>query len=346
MKMNRILAKWSLLSLTLTNLTLFSNSTSAQEAFPNSMGLMGDSISAGMLARWKRQDVNNPFTLLDIIINGGFAMATQDVTKVEARDYSWSTGQSKKWIIPTHALRIEALKGEKVKAINVAISGQKVDEVLNQQLSNLRMKSMKDLKRKFPEYVTLLIGANDICAKSANEMTSVSAYHAKIESITAQILEESPDTKILISGLPNITKLQDVARNEKTFGKTCGQMWAENDFCSTLMTITEPLERDAISQRVRDFNMAIQDVVDNAKEVHGDRVRMASKVYDTDFNANDLSPDCFHPNEIGQGKLAAMSFASTWWSNDWDARGESAFKRKQKVVRQREFAERRSRMGH
>src|SRR3990172_11531524 len=110
---------------------------------------------------------------------------------------SWSTGTSSS--VNSHYLRLLAL--------NPAISGQNH----NRSVSGARMADlngqMQNVVALQPDYLTVLIGGNDLCTDTVAEMTSVSAFRSQFETAMATLVTGSPSTNVYVSSIPNVYHL-------------------------------------------------------------------------------------------------------------------------------------------
>lgn len=286
---------------------------------PASVGALGDSLTAAALAGWRRQDSIFPWVTLGLLANALEYGVTADIHSIEHRKYSWATGGSIPIkSMPSHLKRLSLVSGKSLPYFNAALSGAESDHVLSTQIADLRNWSQANLKQNFPDYVTLLIGANDLCARDTSGMVSTENFYSHVEEAVHQIVSTSPNTRILISSLPNVINLRDVAKNSKVWGTvSCEQVWKKAKLCSTLTSLDDPESRLIMANRLDQFNRALHEISKNEREDYGDRVRYAKHLFEADFTSKDLAVDCFHPNKEGQAKVAEKTFASSWWKNEW-----------------------------
>ncbi len=304
---------------------------------PQSMGALGDSMSAAALADISRRWANLPWNVFGILATILEYKISGDIHAVERRQYSWTTGHDQLWEVKSHARRLASTlpEGKKISFYNASLSGDESKHVLEHQLSELNVWSRQKLGVNYPEYVTLLIGANDGCAASAAEMVDPQTYHQNMVKIIDEVMLSSPDTRLMVSNLPNIERLRNVARNAGTLGGKCESMWETMELCPTLTTINDPAERIVIDERLKDYGRIIEDVVASRQEMFGDRIRLSRETGLVEFDKNDLAVDCFHPNLNGQNKLAEATWKGNWWENTWAARGKKQYdKLKSKALRQ------------
>jgi lysophospholipase L1-like esterase len=286
---------------------------------PASFGALGDSMSAAALAGYRRQDSIFPWVTIGLLVNALQYGVTQDLHSIEHRKYSWASGSSIPVMsMPSHLKRLSQIAGKSIPYFNASLSGAESDHVLNTQIVELRKWSREKLHQEFPDYVTLLIGANDLCAKEVGEMVMTPDFYSHVQQAVHEIVSTSPNTKVLLSSIPNVQKLRDVAKNAKVWGAlSCEQVWKKAKLCATLTSLNDPEGRLMVANRLDEFNRALHVISEDERDVYGDRVRYAKHLFEADFTAKDLAIDCFHPNKEGQAKVAERTFASSWWKNEW-----------------------------
>lgn len=314
-------AKGFLLSAGLLALFTTSAPTAQAQELPKTMGSIGDSMTAGALASFRRQHFILPWEQIRILAKLVHYGTSRDMDAVEARHLSWAGGYDKHRKVYSHSYRLSAMAGLDDRAIptaNVAVSGAESADIYDQML-RLNEWSENNHDQAYPDYVTLMIGPNDVCADSAREMVSDTDYYSNVTNVVDEILSKSPKTKIMMGGIPNIESLRRVARKARLHvGLKCEQLWKTIKICPTLTTIDDPNERAMVANRVAQYNTALRDIASTRSESHGDRIRYANKPYEMEFTSKDLSVDCFHPNPEGQQKLADSTFESTWWADKWE----------------------------
>ncbi len=358
--------KWVYMGLLAQALTMTSFNYS-DDSFPESMAALGDSISAGALARYSRTDAKNPLIDLAILFKLAGVFMSKNVRFIEDRNFTWTLGMDSKLRMISHARRLSFMKGHKINTYNAAVSGNESAD-LQDQFDRLLKWSYKNNNGKFPDYVTILIGANDICADSTEQMINPGVFENNVDTIIKEIHEENPNTKVLISSLPNIESLRNVAKDSPLMGRgpfsSCQDFWKRASACGTLTLLDDPYERSKVSLRVKEYNHILQKlagVADGISIQNSDNnvqsnpnVKFGSKVYDVQFTPNDLSLDCFHPNPNGQNLISENSWKSSWWYSEWQSHYAKRFedyvkKEKRKIAlaeqRAREQAQRMGRAG-
>ncbi|MEZ4815942.1 MAG: SGNH/GDSL hydrolase family protein [Bdellovibrionota bacterium] len=296
-----------------------SSSLNAKTQLPQNMAAIGDSITAGALAGFKRTDAHNPLVGFKFLYFLGKAGYMHSLRAFESRSRSWAAGDGSK--VLTHARRILKLNDFSKKELpvyNAAVSGSTSYDI-NEQVSSVLSWSRKELKQGAPDYVLLAIGANDACQDTNEEMTPASAYGNNVRNAVFKVLEANPNAQVFISGIPNLDHLRNVAENS-WLGlpplSTCKDMWALHKFCNNVLLEKDPRKREEVTERLLEYFDEIEAVKAEANARFGsDHVRFGREVYNYNFSDNDISIDCFHPNAKGQQILSDITWKKSWWSN-------------------------------
>jgi lysophospholipase L1-like esterase len=245
-------------------------------------------------------------------------MAHHNLASIEYPQLSWSSGLDADKTFMSHAKELKRLLGsEPFIALNSARSGDTSLQMLQKQLPEVHQLAASQLGGKMPDYVTILVGPNDLCANSPRDMRPVADYERNVRLVVDDLMKSAPNTKVMISSIPNVTKLHDVAANAPALGErvgNCQQVWQALHMCPTLTTDTDPSDRREVAARVNDYNNALQSIARIESAKYGDRVRFSIGPYNVNFNADWLSVDCFHPNIIGQNALSQSSWVDSWWA--------------------------------
>jgi PKD repeat protein len=216
---------------------------------------------------------------------------------------SWSTGTNS--TVNSHYLRLLALNSAiSGRNYNRSVSGAKMADL------NGQMQTVVGLQ---PDYLTVLIGGNDLCTDTVGTMTSVSAFRSQFETAMATLSAGSPDTDVYVSSIPNVYHLWELFK-----GNWWARfIWSAGNICQSLLanptstTEADVARRAQVAQRNVDFNTQLAEVCAAAAHCRWD----GNAVYNTVFTTSDASGDYFHPSISGQAKLAAVSWAASYWPN-------------------------------
>jgi len=249
------------------------SATPAKVGYPNSIAATGDSITR--------------------------AFNTGTIPFTDAPGNSWSTGTRS--TVASHYTRI--LSANPLiygRRYNNARSGARMVDLAGQVTTVVSEKV---------EYVTILMGANDVCRSSEAAITSVSDFRTQFRSAIATVTRGLPDARVYVTSIPDVHRLWSVLKDSywarlawRTFG-ICQSMLA-----NPRSTAQADVDRRArVRQREIDFNTQLAQVC--AQYVH---CRFdGNAVFNTAFTGSDVSTrDYFHPSIAGQTKLASVSWSA------------------------------------
>ncbi|MFD0517879.1 SGNH/GDSL hydrolase family protein [Paractinoplanes durhamensis] len=271
-----VLALLSILALACEGGTAGSEPTDAptKSGYPSSMAALGDSITAGLGSC------------------GTYVVCTRN---------SWSTGSGD--TVDSHYRRILA-KNSKIKgnADNFGEPGAEADALDGQAARAVKAKA---------EYVTVLIGANDACAKTVGGMTSVTTFRSEVDKALNR-LKKGPKSRVLVTSIPDLYRLWDLGKDNPD----AVRVWTRATICPSLFA-NPASEADADNDRRKQVRDRIDDYDDQLRaacKAYGKRCRWDNgSVHQVRFGLDEVSSvDYFHPNAKGQNELADASYRASW----------------------------------
>jgi lysophospholipase L1-like esterase len=242
---------------------------SAHAAYPNSIASTGDSITRGFNDCWF------PY--------------------VDCPSASWSTGTSSY----SHYRRIVA--------VNPAIGGRSYNHsVTGADMADLAGQVQGVIGRG-AQYVTILMGANDVCASNEAGMTPVSVFRDQFASAMASLAAGLPNARVFVSSIPDIHQLFLLYR----YDLAANSVWAIAGICQSMLAYpfsnlpADVARRARVRQRNIDYNTTLAEVCAWYTRCRYD----SSTVFNTPFVRSDVTTrDYFHPSVNGQAKLAAVTW--------------------------------------
>ena len=166
---------------------------SAQAAYPSSIASTGDSITRAFNNCWF------PY--------------------VDCPSASWSTGTSSY----SHYRRLQA--------VNPAIAGRTSNHAVSgADMADLNGQVQGAVARG-AQYVTILMGANDVCASSEAGMTSVADFRARFELAMATLAAGVPNARVFVSSIPDIHQLFTLYR----YDLGANAVWAIAGICQSML---------------------------------------------------------------------------------------------------------------
>lgn len=215
---------------------------------------------------------------------------------------SWSTGADV--AVQSHYYRIlqknSLISGNN---FNDAVSGARMTH-LNSQASSAVSQGA--------DYVTILMGANDVCTSSEATMTPVNTFRTQFQTALNTLTAGLPNADIFVLSIPDIYHLWAILKDEPA----AVSRWSTFSICQSMLANatsvaqTDVDRRAQVRQRNIDFNTVLSDECALRTNCRFDN----NAVFNTQFLASDVSTlDYFHPSTAGQAKLAAGT-----WDSDGD----------------------------
>ena len=201
---------------------------------------------------------------------------------------SWSTGDDMFGRVESHLVKIQKIRGGKVSGYNEARSGGRSIEMPGQAA---------DLIKRRPDYVTILIGANDLCDWNNDAEAELNALATNVRQAIASLVAANPKIIIALSAVPDMYHLWEIGHQN-----SCQRKWDNLNICSRLLSSNATTaDREAFARQWEDVNSAYA-------EIAGDypaNVRFAAEGAHIAFEPKHISSlDCFHPSIEGQNLLS------------------------------------------
>lgn len=201
---------------------------------------------------------------------------------------------------------------ERLLAINPAISGHNYNDSVSGSKADVLNGQAQQAVSQGAQYVTILIGGNDVCTSSESTMTPVSTFRSEVDAALSTLKAGLPDAKILVVSIPNVYHLWDINKNNlvaRTYwdlGSICQSMLAS----PTSTAAADVARRQAVLQRDVDFNTQLS----QACAAYGANCKWDNDaVFNYSFSTGQISGwDYFHPSTSGQQELADLTWAAGW----------------------------------
>jgi len=213
---------------------------------------------------------------------------------------SWSTGNGRRDGVTSQYERLVALHPKITNhQFNDAVSGARA--------SGLSLQVSAALTQK-PAYVTLLIGANDLCTSSISRMTSTADFDRQVSASLAALHKGLPRAKIFVSSIPNIHQLWSVLHGSWA----ARSVWSSAGICQSMLASTNTeTQRAQVVTRESAFNQILSAACARYEQCRWD----AYATYKHSFSASQVSKlDYFHPSLSGQAALAQVTWDASWWA--------------------------------
>jgi lysophospholipase L1-like esterase len=259
---------------------------------------LGDSITAASVANLggpERGTYENPYTL------------------------SFATGSE----VSSQFLRLQEYMAEKgmseeVVPLNYAVPGVKTESI-PEQARSLALEMLSG-KYRAVRYVTLLIGANDLCGSRGTEPVTLDKdFRANLMAafeVLAAIKQPEP-VRILVSSLPRIPDLGlDEIQDAKTMlNFTCRTVRDKFfKFCNRLIEWQSEEEYEEGIELVNHTNQLLRSIVKEARGKHPNlRVAFSEALANWKIEPYLLAADCFHPSVAGHELMSQQMWDEQPW---------------------------------
>jgi lysophospholipase L1-like esterase len=211
---------------------------------------------------------------------------------------SWSTGSASWDGVSSHYERIRAANPS-VVAFNDAVSGARMSDAPGQAGRAVSQGA---------RYVTILMGANDLCTSSTAAMTSVDTFRAQFRQTLSTLRSGVPNAKIFVGSIPNVYHLWELYRSDLV----AQSVWAAAGICQSLLSLSNTSTQRTI---VRNRNVAFNTVLAQECATYANCRFDQNAVYNYPFSRSQVSKlDYFHPSLSGQAALASVTWAASWWA--------------------------------
>ena len=213
---------------------------------------------------------------------------------------SWATGTGED--LASHWQRLDG--GDGGGSHNLAVSGARVADLASQ---------VRAAAEVGPDYVTVLIGANDACAGTEAGMTPVAVFTAAFRAGLGALVRALPDARILVLSVPDLARVWELGRDRAEVRR----LWELYGVCPSMLGDPTDTGADALARRgrvrgrVRAYNAAMA----AACAGHAPRCRHdRNAVFDYRFDLEDVSSiDFWHPSRRGQATLARVAWDAGFW---------------------------------
>jgi lysophospholipase L1-like esterase len=212
--------------------------------------------------------------------------------------HSWSTGH-----VPFDGI---ASHYERIRAQNPAIRGHR----WNNAVSGAQMADAPGQARatvgQGAEYVTILMGANDLCGWDGT-LTPTATFRAQFTETLDILRTGLPASHVFVASIPNLYQLWSILRTNPV----AQTVWQAAGICPSMLNFfNSPADRQAVIDREAELNQVLEDVCATWSNCRFDDYL----TFNYDFTRSMVSKlDYFHPSLSGQATLAALTWRASWW---------------------------------
>ena len=212
---------------------------------------------------------------------------------------SWSTGATSYDGIASHY--------ERIRQLNPAITGHGYNDAVSGAKMSAAPTQADQAANQGVRYVTILLGANDLCTSSPSTMTSTEAFRAQFSQAMTILMAQDRKPYVFVSSIPNLYQLWQVLHTNSL----ARWVWSTAKICQSMLGATRTeAERQQVMDRERAFNQILATECAKYPRCRWD----GGAVYNYRFSASQVSTlDFFHPSLSGQAALARVTWAASWW---------------------------------
>jgi lysophospholipase L1-like esterase len=247
----------------------------AGPAYPSSMAALGDSITRAYNAG------ERPFA--------------------DAPDRSWATGGDEE-VASLYSRLVRRNPSLRGRRLNLARSGTRLADVRSQAAR---------LQGQGVEYVTVLSGANDLCAPTEREMTPVACFRADAAQALAAVHAAAPRARVSLVSIPDVVHL--LALGERS--RAARTVWLGLRLCASVLdragsdSAADAARRRRVARRLADYNAELEAACAPLAWCTWD----GGAVFRFRFEPGHVSSrDFFHPSRTGQAALASVAWRAAF----------------------------------
>src|ERR671913_991541 len=154
---------------------------------------------------------------------------------------SWSTGYTSYDGIASHY--------ERIKQLNPAIAGHGYNDAVSGAKMGQAPTQAEKAVSQGARYVTILLGANDLCTSSPATMTSTTTFRSQFRQAMATLMGQDRKPYVLVSSIPNLYQLWQVLHTNSL----ARWGWSTAKICQSMLGATRT---EAERQQVMDRGQA------------------------------------------------------------------------------------------
>jgi lysophospholipase L1-like esterase len=209
---------------------------------------------------------------------------------------SWSTGTNTS--VNSHYQRLLRFAPNLEAAHNDARSGARMADLAGQ---------LATAANQGADYVSVLMGANDVCTSSIASMTPTSTFEARFRQALAQFTAARPHAAVFVASIPDVYHLWELFHSNAW----AVLVWGTFNICQSMLSTanTEAMRQEVVA-RLQSFNDTLARVCGEFRQCRWD----GYAVYNVQFAPADVSSiDYFHASVQGQRRLAEVTWAASYW---------------------------------
>ena len=228
------------------------------------------------------------------------AVGADTSTPAAATHLSWATGHFPLDPVGSHYERLLAA-GAPIsgRARNLAIDGARMADAPRQADAAVQAGA---------DYVTILMGANDLCVWSKGLITPLRRFETSFRSTIESLTRGLPDARIYVLSIPDLYRVWLMLHDDRAVTARWGRI---RPCRSMFAKFNNERDRLEVRRRNMQFNETLEKVCEEYPNCRFD----GHAVFDGAYIAGDVGADFFHPSARGQRDLAEISWRNGFWPN-------------------------------
>jgi len=212
---------------------------------------------------------------------------------------SWSTGTANG--LDSHLQRLLPLNPQIAGAAsNHAISGRKMADLPRQAQLAVDARA---------EYVTIMLGLNDVCRGTEAAMTDVATFRAGLETGMTTLTKGLPNAHVLVTSIIDPERLRTLFASQPL----ARQAWNAQAVCSVFLADADSTAAADVQrrQRARARLVEFNDQLAQVCAAHANCRYDGGVMFNWQPTAADIiTRDYLHPSATGQARIAALTWAA------------------------------------
>jgi lysophospholipase L1-like esterase len=187
---------------------------------------------------------------------------------------SWSTGSTSYDGIASHY--------ERIRQLNPAITGHGYNDAVSGAKMAAAPTQAAKAAGQGARYVTILLGANDLCTSSPSTMTSTTTFRSQFSQAMATLMAQDRKPYVFVSSIPNLYQLWQVLHTNSL----ARWAWANFHICQSMLAATNTdTQRQQVVAREQAFNQILAEECAEYTRCRWD----GGAVYNYQFSASQVS---------------------------------------------------------
>ncbi|HTX47060.1 MAG TPA: beta-propeller fold lactonase family protein, partial [Solirubrobacteraceae bacterium] len=200
---------------------------------------------------------------------------------------------------------------QRLTAIQPALAGNAVNRAVDAKNMSYLDTEVKAAIPSAPQYVTILMGLNDVCGGSmtVSTMTPTATFASEFQTAMSDLTSHLPNTNVFVASIPNPYRLWQILHTNSA----ATSAWNSQGICPAMLANPTSMAQADVSRRA---TVLAQVVSDNQQlqQICGQYVHCqfdGDAVFNWEFSPYDINTtDYFHPSLQGQADLAQVTYQS------------------------------------